>query len=646
VNQPRSSVSVIIPCYNVGRYLPEAMDSVRQQTYPPSELIVVDDGSTDQETLSLLDRYAGEGVQVLHTTNRGAPAARNHGINLATGDYVSCLDGDDVWLPTYLEETVARLDAQPDVGIVATYAQHFGDREGIWRLREYRPSLMLAGCQVPSCSLFRKTCWQEAGGYKDLQGFQDWELWISIVEERGWKWAVVPKPLYRYRQRPGSISEYREAHREKILHQLLTMHASVYKRSLPDVLVEVAAQIEGLRRGVGGGQRGQTAQATATLSHQESGGQNGTTEVAVALAQIPAHPAHRFVPAPHGEYHTFSIAIMTYNRAELLAKAIESALNQDYPKDRYELVIVDNGSTDETAQVVEHYRKASPVPISYHVETRRGVSYARNLGIEMSRLEYMAQLDDDEAAASDWLASINGIINKYHALVVGGRVELSFDEGCTPPAWFSYLTNPFGVNYGRRGDVEDVFRVRYPLYLSGGNTAYARRLFDHFGRFRTDLGRAGASLRGGEETFFNMVLDRNDIPLYYAQEVGVFHYVAPDRLKKRYLLRKAYWAGVTNAYVQLLVFGQEETGKKLEEYWAALWRRSRQVMDNRGDPENTSRVCNIAHLLGFLGKSYLAYAEQKLTGRTYAPPAVAWTQEDRLEEASRWPNSRLVDEQA
>src|SRR5262245_8959829 len=94
------------------------------------------------------------------------------------------------------------------------------------------------------------------------------------------------------------------------------------------------------------------------------------------------------------EYHTFSVVIMTFNRAELLAKAIDSVLKQDYPQDKYELIIVDNGSTDHTPEVVERYQNAPPVPISYYVEKRQGVSYARNLGIEKSQLEYMAQLDD------------------------------------------------------------------------------------------------------------------------------------------------------------------------------------------------------------------------------------------------------------
>src|SRR5262245_10979391 len=100
-----TAVSVVIPCFNLGRYLGEAVESVRRQSRKPAELIIVDDGSTDAETLNLFERLAREGVTILRQANQGAPAARNYGIRNASGPYILCLDADDVLEPAFLEET-------------------------------------------------------------------------------------------------------------------------------------------------------------------------------------------------------------------------------------------------------------------------------------------------------------------------------------------------------------------------------------------------------------------------------------------------------------------------------------------------------------------------------------------------------------
>src|SRR5262249_38467152 len=99
------TVSIIIPCYNLGAFLPEAVASARAHTRPASEIAIIDDGSTDQRTLALLDRFRGEGLAVLRAAHQGLSATRNHGISRARGEYILCLDADDILMPTFLEET-------------------------------------------------------------------------------------------------------------------------------------------------------------------------------------------------------------------------------------------------------------------------------------------------------------------------------------------------------------------------------------------------------------------------------------------------------------------------------------------------------------------------------------------------------------
>lgn len=240
------AVSVIIPCFNLGRYLPEAVDSVLRQTLSTYQLIIVDDGSTDAETLSVLQKYRDEGVTVYTTPNHGAPAARNFGIARASGHYILCLDADDILLPTFLKDTTAVLHEHARIGVVTPYVEFFGDRKGVWRTTPYNPGALLKENCIASASLFRKTCWEQVDGYHDLPAFQDWDFWISIMEA-GWQWSVVPEVLYRYRVRKKSISEYGRANRGTILRKLVQRHATSYRTHFEDIFVAADNELQSLR---------------------------------------------------------------------------------------------------------------------------------------------------------------------------------------------------------------------------------------------------------------------------------------------------------------------------------------------------------------------------------------------------------------
>lgn len=233
----QAPVAVVITCYNLGAYLPEAVDSVLEQTRKPAETIIIDDGSDDPRTLAALDDCARRGLTVVHTPNQGAPLARNLGISRTESPYLLSLDADDVLMPSFLEETVPEIEASPRVGVVGTWIEMFGTAQGYWRAQLSAATDLLWQNRMPGSSLFRRECWEQAGGYKDLKGCQDWELWLSIIVDNGWGWKIVPKVLHRYRQRPGSISEYREAHRPELLRQLVALHKEAYAAHADDLLV-------------------------------------------------------------------------------------------------------------------------------------------------------------------------------------------------------------------------------------------------------------------------------------------------------------------------------------------------------------------------------------------------------------------------
>ena len=275
-------------------------------------------------------------------------------------------------------------------------------------------------------------------------------------------------------------------------------------------------------------------------------------------ASHPADTVCRVAPVTHGGIPdqvepsrrcTFSVVICTRNRDQFLADTIRSVLEQQYPQDRYELLVVDNGSRDATRAVVEPYVASSRAPVSYHRESRLGVSFARNLGIARSRHEYVAYLDDDVVAGPGWLAALDQAITEHGALVVGGRIEPVLEPSLVAPSWWSdgNVRSLFGLDHSRHLPGERVAAIRWPLWLGTGNSAYARQLLMSCGGFRTDFGPRGSRRHVAEDVYLNLQLERARVPIYYAHDAWVRHRVTGDQLTRRSVWRRTYWSGVMQA---------------------------------------------------------------------------------------------------
>jgi glycosyltransferase involved in cell wall biosynthesis len=160
-----SKVPIVIPCYNDGRYLIDAVKSAQAQAYPNVKIIVVDDHSMDQATLGVFEILQGRGMIVLKTRDgaKGLPAARNSGIAEASGKYILPLDSDDRIDPAYVEKAVAVLEAQPDAGICYCRARFFGLKQGEWNLPPYSWERLLSKNVIFAMAMFRKTDWERVG---------------------------------------------------------------------------------------------------------------------------------------------------------------------------------------------------------------------------------------------------------------------------------------------------------------------------------------------------------------------------------------------------------------------------------------------------------------------------------------------------
>lgn len=200
-------VSVVIPCYNSATYLRETLDSVFAQTLRDFEIVLVDDGSTD-DTRELIDRLISENpgrtFQFVCQTNTGVAGARNRGIGLARGRYILPLDADDLIAPTMLETCAAVLDAEPDTALVYTDRQEFGDVEATWKAGRFELSRLKYFNQMSYCSMYRRSMWEKIGGYRlNVNGFDDWDFWIAAAA-RGLRGQHVPGALLKHRKRKDS----------------------------------------------------------------------------------------------------------------------------------------------------------------------------------------------------------------------------------------------------------------------------------------------------------------------------------------------------------------------------------------------------------------------------------------------------------
>jgi glycosyltransferase involved in cell wall biosynthesis len=227
-------VSVVIPCHNSSAFLPETVQSVLAQTFDNFEIIFVDDGSED-ETRSVVERMMGAGsvcrMRLICQPRSGVAAARNRGIEEADGRYILPLDADDMITPAMLDECGYVLDSEPQVSLVYTDRQDFGDVDHIWTAGRYELEHLKYFNQLAYCCMFRKSMWQRIGGYRvNVTGFDDWDFWIASAL-RGFRAKHVPKPLLMHRRHGGSFMWQILDQYERLLAQIVLNNPEAYSNA-------------------------------------------------------------------------------------------------------------------------------------------------------------------------------------------------------------------------------------------------------------------------------------------------------------------------------------------------------------------------------------------------------------------------------
>lgn len=230
-----------------------------------------------------------------------------------------------------------------------------------------------------------------------------------------------------------------------------------------------------------------------------------------------------------------SVVICTYNRARLLARVLETVCAQTLESARYEVLVVDNNSTDETAAVVAG-AASGRVDVRYVFEPRQGLSFARNCGYEAASGEYVAYLDDDCKVPPGWLATAEQVIAGVSPPVFGGPYFAYYDSD--KPKWFR-------DEYGSHVQGEAPRILKDQEYLDGANLFVRRSLLPDLGGFSPEFGMNGNGLGYGEEVRFQRRL-RDTYPdacVYYEPRLYVYHLVPPKKMTLRWRVRQMFVIG-------------------------------------------------------------------------------------------------------
>jgi glucosyl-dolichyl phosphate glucuronosyltransferase len=232
------------------------------------------------------------------------------------------------------------------------------------------------------------------------------------------------------------------------------------------------------------------------------------------------------------DYFDVAVIICTYNRCEMLPKALDSMLSQESGGIRYEVIVVDNNSTDQTRLVCESYLSRGHHNMRYIFEAKQGISHARNTGISNARAPILAFTDDDVCVADNWVARIKQTFEENPgADGIGGKVLPQWEseparwltrEHWGPLALLDFGDSPVSVNASN------------PICLIGANFAFRREVFDHIGLFSPTLQRVGSGIGSMEDHELLLRLWRTNRQTLYTPDIVVKADVQSERLTKQY----------------------------------------------------------------------------------------------------------------
>lgn len=225
-------VSVIVTCYNYGAFLNSVLGCLEAQTCRNFEIILIDDGSTDSETIARVEelkKLPQSNLRIMQQPNQGVIAARNNAIAKAQGKYIFPLDADDTIEPTFLEKCLLFLENSPEHFFVYTWTHSTGDKDFIWETQDSDPEYSLIENRM-GYVLFRRSAFMQVGGYNPVMtgGYEDWEFCVNLAAH-GYIGRVIKEPLYNYYVKPGARNYHAIKKHELLKDKISDLHRLAIK---------------------------------------------------------------------------------------------------------------------------------------------------------------------------------------------------------------------------------------------------------------------------------------------------------------------------------------------------------------------------------------------------------------------------------
>ncbi|MDQ3089309.1 MAG: glycosyltransferase, partial [Acidobacteriota bacterium] len=407
-------VSVIIPTYNYAHFIGEAIESILAQTFPLSEIIVVDDGSTDN-TEQIVAKY-GNKVRYIKQENSGVCAARNFGVKNSSGDFIAFFDADDICFPAKIEKQMAKFAEDAKIGLVHcgmrefdlqgnTIRYHLEGRKEGWIADEIlllMPVITASGSSI----MVSREAFNAVGGFDtNLTVGEDWDFCYRVA--RKFKVGFVPEILvdYRYHGKNTHLNLMKmersmkiafekafDTDDEKILRLRQKSYGNFYKtlagsyftagnyqRFIRYSLKSLRLMPENIYYFSGFPLRKIRRNRENTKIINEVNFSNNVTK-----SSLPPILDRRTM-------QKISVVIPTYNYADFIAEAVKSVLAQTFPI--FETIVVDDGSSDNTEEVIAKFGDK----VKYIKQKNGGVCAARNNGVKNAGGDFIAFLDADDA---------------------------------------------------------------------------------------------------------------------------------------------------------------------------------------------------------------------------------------------------------
>lgn len=242
-------VSIIIPTHNDAPFLVEALASVAASTSGACEVLVLDDGTTDRESLRILDRLRATGQRVLRQERRGLAEARNRLVAESRGRFLLPLDADNRLVPGFVERAMEAFRHDPGLGVVYGDRRLFGLQQGDVTVPEPRLDRLVNVNTIDACAMYRRELWADVGGYDVTFCFEDWEFWLHAMK-RGWRFRHLPGIAFEYRVRSRSLVTrgMHPRHRLRFRRRLVRKHADLLLSLMPTAMRALAGTRPGLRQ--------------------------------------------------------------------------------------------------------------------------------------------------------------------------------------------------------------------------------------------------------------------------------------------------------------------------------------------------------------------------------------------------------------